>query len=153
MARPLELTDAITDAICARIGKGSAITKAGESQGFGSRTVETWRARGAQEDAPEVCQRFRRETTRARARFRESLEDTVVDAAKHKVTGPSYAQWLLERRFSEDYSQKQVIAHEVHESIDEVVEDIISRISTKAGDEVISALESIRVANQTKHDS
>lgn len=84
-----EVDPIVAKAVCDNLELGMPMSLAAEAEGIGRTTIYDWIER-----FPE----FAEQITRARAQGAKKLTKIVFEA------GPAHAQWLLERRYRDDYA-------------------------------------------------
>lgn len=109
VGRPSVKSDSLTDAICAHLSVGIPFRFSCEAEGVLVTTAEKWLAAGARGEEKHVP--FFEAATRARARGAIHLHGKVERGGP----GSHGAQFLLERRYRDDYGNVQRIEHAGHD--------------------------------------
>jgi hypothetical protein len=97
VGRPSKIDDAVTTAICKALEIGVPFRYAAIAHGISETTAHEWMRRG--EAGERRYKPFSDAVTRARAKAVLNLTTLALGGGK----GSSAAQWVLERRYREEY--------------------------------------------------
>lgn len=130
------LTDDVLKNICALLSRGISANHAAEANGVDEMTFHSWMRKG--QDGTEPYASFRKAITRARALGAINLHDKALQGGK----GCMSAQFMLERRYRDEYGPRQRIEHSgpdgnaieiTAKAVREMTDEELQRLADSAG--------------------
>ena len=125
MARPSKLSPDITKRIGENIALGLTYSLAAEAAGITYQTMNQWVQRGKNSKSGEYFE-FYKFIQKCNADAAKKCLEKLNEAAKAGNT--QICQWILERRFSEDFGRRQyrkmdVVSENKNENVEIIVQD------------------------------